>query len=185
MKNLPLTLFSLLFFNSIYAQKSDLVYLNSTINQQFLTNTKTGFENVKNKHLNTGYLKSIDNSNASLIVENYENYIATYDLINTDIYDDSEKAKYQVEFKGKNVLIHSVYNNLGEIISTNEKYINIRIPYELTKILMINFPHWTMKSNSYLVFYDKIKGCQKIYIVKMKRKNQIDILKFNSNFEPI
>ena len=141
---------------------------------------------LKNDGLNSNYLKERTINQFSNIVKQWKRKIASYNLKNDPVFDNSEKARYQVVFKNKQVDISVVYDNDGEILETKEMYKNIKIPYKLGARIAKEYPGWSFAKNMYYVTYSKNGSASKQnYKIQISSGKLKKTLRFNESFQSI
>ncbi|MFD0988834.1 nicotinate-nucleotide adenylyltransferase [Mariniflexile jejuense] len=81
-------------------------------------------------------------------------------------YDKGEI--YSITFKIPEGSIVADFNNEGKIISTTEKYTNVRLPLEVIYAILEQYPNWSITNNTYYVNYHTNKGITKrLYKIKL------------------
>lgn len=111
--------------------------------------------------------------------------IAEYDITKNTIYDNSEKATYNVAFKKHNSKAYITYNSEGEILSGVEKYKDITLPVTLRVKILNAYPTFVISSNKLTITYNKRIGLLLAYRVKICNGRQSEILKFDKDFNVI
>ena len=166
------------------AQQNDLAFLDSnTIGTKSMAprNYKTTFESP-----NSIYLNERSSVQPSIIVKQWREKLANYDLKGNSIFDNSEKATYQVKFKNEQVHIIADYDNNGKILSTKETYKNIKIPLELRVKISKEHPECLFLKTSFHLNYSHKNGIDKQYYkVQIRKENKNTSLKFDINFNAI
>lgn len=176
MKNLFLTIVSVLIINTITAQQNDLAYLNP--NEFEVYNNKT-INSEKNAEPTGAYYKKVVRANSSDIVSKLEKQVLNYNLKNKTVYDNSEAASYRVTFKNKSGKALVDYNNDGIILFSKEVYHNIRIPYQIRVSIAQLFPNWAIKKNTYRVNYSRDEHTKKEYSIIIEKGQSSKQLRYD------
>ncbi len=184
MRTLILSIVCLLTLNKLVAQQSNLAFLD--------TNTIETENLVSNNYTpaltrpNSIYLKEHYETSFSRIVKQWRKRIVNYILKDVSVFDNSEKATYRIIFKNKQVNIIANYDNNGKILSTNETYKNIKIPFELRRKISKAHPNYAYLKNSYHLTYSNENGIEKEYYkIQIGKGNKEVTLKYNENFKSI
>lgn len=179
MRTLILSIVSVFTLNTLQAQQSTLAFLDRDV-------IESDNHVVHTKSLNSNYLEMSLPEKSSNVVSTWKYRLANYDLKNSQIYDNSEKATYRFTYNSKQVGIIVIYNNLGGIISTKEKYNNIKLPSELMIKISKSYPGSVFEKNSYHTTYNSKSGIQKQYYkVQIKKGRKKTVLKFDQSFMTI
>lgn len=169
--------------NVLVAQQNDIAFLDSNF-MESINNTT----NVYRSSLsipNSIYLKESTILQSSSIVKQWRDKLANYSLKETSVFNDSEKSTYQVVFKNKQVSIIANYDNNGKIISTNETYKNIKMPFELRNKISKSHPQYSFVKNAYHITYSDKKGTEKQYYqIQIGNGNEKKTLKYDINSNP-
>lgn len=184
MRTLILSIVCVFTLNTLFAQKSDLALLDSEGIESKSTksnNQKTYWENP-----NSDYLEISLPEEYSKTITAWKHRLAYYDLKNSSVFDDSEKATYRINYKNKQINIIAIYNNNGAILSTMETYKNIRLPFELMVKISKSYPEYSFEKNSYHEMYNSKSGIDKqFYKVQIRKGSQKTTLKFDKNYKTI
>ncbi|MBL7473386.1 nicotinate-nucleotide adenylyltransferase [Robertkochia sediminum] len=122
---------------------------------------------------NYKYLTAVDNQEAAVPVKLLEQKVANYDLMHSDIYDDSY-ATYTVSFYIPEGKIVAAYDGEGNIIRTIERFDNTKLPDAVRDAVVERFPNWIMADNSFRVTYHNKKGVNhKGYKITLKNGDQV------------
>ncbi len=122
---------------------------------------------------NYKYLSQTDAEDEALPVELLQRKVATYDIKNSDIYND-EYDHYEVAFyipKGK---ILAAYDKDGKVLRTVEKFKDVKLPAAVSRSISKRFPGWTVTKDAYLVNYHDKKGVtKKMYKLRLENGNKL------------
>ncbi|MFI0429114.1 hypothetical protein [Mariniflexile sp. HMF6888] len=164
------------------AQQNDLALLErSTIEAK---DTSKG--NTTSVRSNSFYLNELPSNQSSAIVKQWREQLANYNPKSNSIFDDSEKATYSVTFKNKQVNITANYESDGSLLSTQETYKNIKIPFELRMKISKTYYGWSFSKTTYHLSYNHKNGIDnQFYRVQISNGKEKKILRFNKNFKSI
>lgn len=111
---------------------------------------------------NYKYLNDVNRTVESVPVKLLQDKVATYDLKNSELYQD-EYDTYEVSFFIPEGRILAAYDKDGNIIRTVEKFQDIALPNEVSTAVAKRFPGWTISKDVYLVHYNDKSGATKKY----------------------
>lgn len=118
---------------------------------------------VEIKGLNYKYLNSVGETETAIIVTQLEKKVAKFDIKNSKYFEE-EFDKYSVFFKCPAGKILATYDNEGEIIRTQEKFVDIQLPLNVSNAIVDNYPGWKITGDFYLVRYYRGKeDTSKVY----------------------
>jgi len=121
------------------------------------------------KRRNVQYLDAVNFSSASNTISELQSEAANYSIKASSVFDDSEPATYDVNFRqGKNH-VWVTYNGDGTILTSKEIYYNVPLPIKLRIDVSKRFSSWEFKETKSVITYDHKKGSHKTYSVVLKR----------------
>ena len=98
--------------------------------------------------------------------------VASFNVKNLSIYTPNEPATYQVSFNTEENNVTASYNHNGELLKSKEKYINIRLPLEVSSKLSKAYPNWFFSETVCTVQYDKNSGTVVKYKIILEKKGK-------------
>ena len=101
---------------------------------------------------NYKYLNSVGDTETAIAVTQLEKTVASFDLKNSKYFEE-ESDEYLVYFKVPVGKILAAYDNEGEIIRTQEKFVDIQLPLKVSNTIVDNYPGWKITGDIYLVKY--------------------------------
>ena len=116
---------------------------------------------------NYKYLSATGLENASIPVALLEQKIASYDLKDTDVYND-EYDSYVVSFYIPEGKVLAAYDKDGTILRTVERFENVQLPREVFTKIAQQYPNWIITGDAYLVNYHNHRGINKKYKITLK-----------------
>ena len=117
---------------------------------------------------NYKYLNDVNTQEvASIPVELLERKVASFDVKNSDFYQDDYEL-YNITFFIPEGKILAAYDKDGKLVRTAEKFKNINLPNVVKKSILDRFPEWTITKDIYLVNYHANKGVSKKYKLKLE-----------------
>ena len=130
---------------------------------------------------NYKYLDDVNNASAAQTVQMLERYATTYDVRDSEYYED-EYDKYFISFfipKGK---ILAAYDDDGNLLRTIEKYENVKLPLAVSKTAAKEYPGWKIIKDAYLVSYhDNLGVTKKEYKLVLEKGNNRIRIKTDEN----
>lgn len=155
MKNIILGLFILGLTTQMYAQDP---ILTEQLPQIYVTH-------------NYKYLSSTNSEDVAIPVEKLQLKASDFDIKSLDIYTD-ENELYDVYFIIPEGKILASYNDKGDLLSTAERYKDIKLPAPVLKAINERFPNWSASKNVYLVNYHDSGKTRKLYKIVLENGNQ-------------
>jgi hypothetical protein len=104
---------------------------------------------------------------ASIPVELLERKVASFDVKNSDFYQDDYDL-YQISFYIPDGKILAAYDMNGKLLRTAERFEDINLPTPVKEALLDRFPEWIITKDVYLVNYNDQKGVQKKYKITLE-----------------
>ncbi|MFM1972198.1 MAG: hypothetical protein RL185_880 [Bacteroidota bacterium] len=102
--------------------------------------------------LNYKYLKSVADPNAAQKVNLLERKAATYNVKESDYYED-EFEQYYVSFYLPKGQVLATYDKNGKVLRTAERFSNVVLPTMVRTAVTETYPEWTIAKDVYLVNY--------------------------------
>jgi len=122
--------------------------------------------------VNYKYIDALGNADVALPVKRLETKAATFDVKSLDIYEDGYDT-YNVSFKIPQGSILAEYDDEGEIISTVERFNDIRLPLAVSNAIVEKYPGWMITGDIYLVTYKRNKNIKKVYKLFLEKEGNI------------
>lgn len=180
MKKQILMIVSVFALNTIIAQQLSITSNNSRITTENHRNENANNLDIMTTMLNASYFEDLNAKNTPSVIKELKQQVAKYNISDSSVFDDSEKATYRVVFKNKQGKLVVIYNNQGEILNSVEKYKNIAIPSDLRIAISKEYPGWAFQENKYSITYNKDNGFNKSYKIELKKGNLKKTLRINS-----
>jgi hypothetical protein len=116
---------------------------------------------------NHNYFTATNTEQVALPVKKLEDQVLDYKADKSDFkYDKGEI--YNVTFSIPEGKIIAAYNDEGKLVSTIEKYTNVRLPSEVIYAILERFPKWAIMSNTYYVNFHREHGItKKLYKIEI------------------
>lgn len=171
MKKCILGLFILGLTNLICAQ-NDLAMVTTNANE------------VNNKSLktlavhNSQYLNSsnLNVQNLAFCIKKLQKIAADYDIKNDAVYSKNKTITYDVVFENNANYIKAVYDYNGIILSSEEYYEDVRVPYALTNELAKEYPGWSFDKSNCTILYSKDGIARSTYNIELKKGNKTKLI---------
>ncbi|SHG30562.1 hypothetical protein SAMN05444372_104200 [Flavobacterium micromati] len=123
--------------------------------------------------LNSEYLTTVTNKEFPVNVQNLQNAVANYNIKTSDVYLSKIDSDYIVKFKQANNFITASYDKDGQLLTCQENYKSIKLPYVLSSKLIKEYPNWGIKKVDCEIQYTKDKQHSEIiYRVLINNKNK-------------
>ncbi|MGB3150732.1 MAG: nicotinate-nucleotide adenylyltransferase [Maribacter sp.] len=112
---------------------------------------------------NYKYLNDVNSEEvASIPVTMLERKVSSYDIKNSDFYQDDYDL-YNITFFIPEGKILAAYDKDGTLIRTVERFKDINIPLPVKEAVLDRFPEWTISKDIYRMNYNDKKGSKKTY----------------------
>jgi len=180
MKNSIFITVCILAFNSLSAQEIAMATVRSESPSEHFASTEEHADKHELSKANENYLRDLILRQLPENVKSIEIEAAQYDLKNSEVYDNSEVAIYTVIFKRKSDELIASYNSEGRILTTVEKYRNVKLPADISIKISNDNPGWIFKSNGLHIKYVYGKGVQKTYKIKLKKGKKTRIINIDN-----
>ena len=135
---------------------------------------------IEIRAMNYKYLNSVDNSAAAFDIRKLEQKVANFDLKSSDFYEEDFDF-YKLYFYIPDGIILASFDNKGKIISTIEKFKDIKPPKAVIYSVAERFPGWAATNNMYKVTYHHEKGTIKMYKLMLKNGDKKMRIKTDEN----
>lgn len=145
--------------NLICAQ--DEFAMNTSNYSDFTTKTL----NVKNeKYLNYSYS---DVQQLAARIKTLQKIAADYDITEARVYSKRKTVTYDVVFKTNKNFIKAIYDYKGTIISSEEYYEDVRIPYAIASELAKTYSNWSFGKSSCNILYSVEGDTSFVYNIEL------------------
>ena len=169
MKNLLICLALIGFFNIGFSQIHDNYSDNILLNSVVITTP------------NYAYLQKVQDINTPIRVKTLENKVSRYDIKTDPIYDDSFEENYKVIFEETKSEIVVTYDKHGSILTSFEKFDDIKLPKNVYSRIAYNYPGWAVINDTYLVkYYQNKEKVHKVYKIEISKDGVSKNLRISS-----
>ena len=186
MKNLVIGLLVIGLTNLGYSQNSINEFVKSELegNKSLALNsgvTATSFnKDAAATSLNVSYLNIVKEETASVHVKFLEDKAARFDVTELPKFDGRSES-FKVIFKGNKGSIKATYDRKGNILTSLERFKNIKLPVNVRNSIYKEYPGWSTFGNSYTASYNEGMGVKKVYKVRIGKGNFKKNLKIDSD----
>jgi hypothetical protein len=119
--------------------------------------------------LNYKYLKSVLDPNNAQPVRMLEQKAASYDIKNSEYYEEDEYDGYFISFYLPQGQILATYDADGKLLRTAERFTNMALPAAVRTAITNRYPNWVLAKDVYLVDYNAgTPNSKKVYKVKLE-----------------
>ncbi|MFD0836002.1 hypothetical protein ACFQ0I_09520 [Mariniflexile aquimaris] len=120
---------------------------------------------------NSTYMNNVLDVNTPAQIRNLEAEAARYDVTEHPKFNEEDFDSFEVIFEQPNARIIATYNDEGEIIKSYERFKDVILPKNLVKQIMMEYPGWEFRSDTYLVKYYLGKDVKKYYKLQLIKDN--------------
>jgi len=120
---------------------------------------------------NYKYLNKTGLENASIPVSLLEQKVASFDLKNSDFYQD-DYDYYEITFYIPEGYILAAYDKNGEILRTAARFNDVALPQGVITAVAKRFPNWVLKKDVYLVSYYESGNISKKYKITLENEDK-------------
>ncbi len=131
--------------------------------------------------VNYKYLDALGNVDVALPVKLLEQKVASFDVKSLDVYVVDDDRSYSVLYRIPIGKILAEYDDEGEIISTAERFKDIRLPLVVSNAIVETYPGWIITGDIYFVHYRKNKKINKVYKLFIEKEGKIIKVKTDDN----
>ncbi len=135
---------------------------------------------IEVRAMNYKYLNSVDNSAAAFDIRKLEQKVANFDLKSSEFYEENFDF-YKLYFYIPDGNILASYDNKGKILSTIEKFKDVKPPRAVINSVAKRFPGWTVANDMYKVTYHYKKGTVKTYKLMLENGDRHMRVKTDEN----
>ena len=128
------------------------------------------------------YLVSVDNRNLAQPIRLLENKAASYDIKNSEFYED-DFDEYYITFYLPSGYVLATYDKEGKLLRTAERFKNVILPKAVSQSLYNAYPDWSIPKDVYLVTYENEAGATKVWKVLLKQGDKRMKVKLNEKGE--
>ncbi|WP_190810506.1 hypothetical protein [Flagellimonas sp. S3867] len=151
------------------AQKNDLLVFNHNFETRSYRSLST---NPK-----SDYLVKVSEKGQSAYLSALQQRVINFDITKLEEYSIEEPSTYNVVFKEKKASVYAKYDKNGNLVSSIERHVNIKIPSAISQKIAKQFPGWSFEKSIYSVKYHKHSGSERTIKVFLKKGGQKKIVK--------
>lgn len=137
-------------------------------------------EGVTMSSKNADYLTRIQDDYTPDVVKKLEYKAASYDIKTSPIFDGAHEA-YEVFFKNSRGRIVATYDKEGKILTSFEKFRDLRLPVPVRAMIEKDFPGWRIDSDVYLASYYQEADVKKVFIINISLGDEKKKLRSDMN----
>ena len=105
-------------------------------------------------------------------IKTLQKVAADFDIKQASFYSENKGITYTVNFQSNVNYITAIYDTQGIIISSEEHYENVRIPYHLSVELAKDYPGWSFQAIACSLSYDQKSGTVITYAIDLRKENK-------------
>ena len=130
-------------------------------------NSEIEIKPSKTDHINLSFINSFTSADISQRILSFQKVSADYDIKTNPLYTPTKPSTYTVVFKEANNEIENLYNHNGEILSSNQTFLAVRLPYALSSKITKEYQGWSINDIACSISYTKGKAVDIVYKVKL------------------
>ncbi|HMC01439.1 MAG TPA: hypothetical protein VKN14_10440 [Flavobacteriaceae bacterium] len=151
---------------------------NLTFSQNELAYTKVNSKTTfKTATINSAFINSFTSTDISKRILSFQKTAADYDITTNPVYRPNNPSTYTVVFKEANNLIENLYSHSGEILSSNQTFTDIRLPYNISSKITMEHQGWAINHVECHIAYTQGEPVNIVYKVKLKNGDQTKTLR--------
>jgi hypothetical protein len=132
---------------------------------------------------NYKYLRNVNSEEvASVPVELLERKVASFDVKNSEFYQD-DWGVYHINFFIPEGRVLAAYDGEGKLLRTAERFVDVNLPNAVKKAVSERFPEWKITKDVYLVNYHDDRGVTKKYKLKLENGDKVLRIKVDEKGE--
>jgi|GEM_PF-3541052 len=120
---------------------------------------------------NSEYLSRMAVQPEAVKVKKLQTLVANYDIKAQSVYSKDKSITYTVVFESPDNYVKAIYDHEGNVVSCQESYTDVRMPYSISGQLAKDYPGWEFSKVEYIIEYTQYKATVLTYKVKLKKGN--------------
>jgi len=136
----------------------------------YAVNSEIEFEASKTDHINSSFINSFEFADISKRILSFQKVSADYDIKTDPVYTPNQPTTYTVIFKEADNKIENLVSQRGEILSSNQTFTAIRLPYIISSKITKEHPGWLIYDVACTISYTK-GNADNMIVYKVKLKN--------------
>ena len=162
----------LLGLTNLISAQNDFAMVTTNVDEIITKTSKT--TKIKNVKYLTSNTNRVDYLAARIM--KLQKIAADFDVTKDAIYSKNKTITYDVVFEANENYIKAVFDHSGTILSSEEYYEDIRIPYVLSSQLAEEYPGWAFEKSSCTILYSQDGEATFIYNLKLKKGNKSKLI---------
>lgn len=177
MKNFVIGLFVIGLTTLGFSQERNSKVEEVQLKDVIVTNTKRA---VPLTNINFSYLNEVQDKTTSKFVKALESVASRWNVMESPLYDGRDES-FKTIFRGTKGYIIATYDRNGKILTTQERYRDIKLPKKLVKSILMEYPESHFLKVVHYISYDHEKLLKKTFRVKIMNDDQKRNLKILSD----
>ena len=149
-------------------QLKDVVISHDNTNEVLLTN------------INYTYLDKVQDKTTSEHVKSLESVASRFNVMDSPKFDGRDDS-FKTIFRGTKGYIIATYDSNGKILSTQERYRDIKLPKNMVRSVLKEYPNSDFLKMVHTVSYKDNKEVKKVYRIQIMNANSKKNLKIIAN----
>ena len=134
-----------------------------------MTSSDLTSHSSKKSLLNIDYLNTVNRVDVSKKIQKLQSVVASYKIKEQNIYQSKRNTTYTVDFSEGDNKIEAIYDKNGDLLSSEENYKTIKLPYDLSSKIAKAHPGWAFDKIQCNIKYSKDEQTHISYRVIMKQ----------------
>ncbi|HMC02427.1 MAG TPA: hypothetical protein VKN14_15415, partial [Flavobacteriaceae bacterium] len=176
MKKFVIGLFLIGFTSHMYSQQLDNGFPKSE--QEFNNSLALNSDHLPTLHkkwgnpniININYINNVIDVTMSRRVKDLEEKAAIFNVKNAKSFDGSSRP-FKVVFKSPIGSITAMFSSDGEILTTTEHYVGVKLSVPVRTSVLKAYPGWAIENSQYKVNYNNVRDTKRVYKVLLLKNN--------------
>lgn len=132
---------------------------------------------TKTSSINSKYSSTFSDNNFSTRIKQFQNAVANYDVRLSSVYYPNSDGDYVINFKDSKNVVIATYDKNGQLISCQEHYKAVILPYAVSSKIVKEYPNWGVKTvDCDIVYSDKNQKSTIEYKVTINNENKTKLI---------
>ncbi|NNC49100.1 MAG: hypothetical protein HKO01_01010 [Flaviramulus sp.] len=133
-----------------------------------VTHTKS---DVPIMNVNFSYINEVQNKTTAKYVKSLESVASRYNVMESPTFDGRDEP-FKTIFRGTKGYIIATYDSNGKILTTQERYRDVKLPKKLVKSVLKEFPESHFLKAVHYISYNHKRDLKKTYRIKIMNDDQ-------------
>ena len=149
--------------------------------QLALTEFSNPFKNsIRSVHADVDYLDEVQGRTTPNHVKAIEKLVSDWDPTCSSEFTGETDTLMNVTFESEFGFIAVYYDSEGKIVSAEERFKNVMLPYSISRVIAKEYPGWNFEQSKYLLKYQEGRAAKKLFKVLISKDGQRKRLKISA-----